>query len=229
MIGDSIGKGVQAKKQLEAAKKAQQQARQDRERALWINQQQDWQPEMVSDHIGPYQRSTSPVADAFLQSLLTGDNSAAVQGTRADSGQRKAQAQRGFNRNYGGWDQVRQKQREMESSTPWEVKPFTREVSTPDVSAESWTAYKAGGLAPEEVRQLERDGFKFNDQGEFRNKGSAKSAQKAMIGATGRVAGSADSPEGRAFMRGLARARSQGMSLDQALALGRDELMRRGA
>jgi hypothetical protein len=228
-VGTPIGHGVQARKQLEATKVAQRRAEEDRERALWMAQNMDWSPEYASEHVGPFQRSESPVADAFLSSLLTGANPAAVQGTRAGAADQRAYRQQKFDRETGGWDALRARQREMQESTPWEVKPFTREVSQPDFSREARTAARAGGLSAEEAKQLERDGFKFNEFGEFMNKSSAKSAQKAMIQGTGHTAGQADTPQGRQFMRGLARLRADGLTLNDALALGNDEIMRRGA
>lgn len=245
MIGDSIGKGRQAKLQLRAAKKAQTQARDSQERAVWMAQEQDWNPEYASDHIGPYQRSQSPIADAWLDSLLTGDNQSAVQGTRAGAQFEKADAGQRFNQNYGGWDALRQKQREVEAATPWAVTPTTRQVSQPDVSRYAWDAHKAGGLSLDELKQLERDGFQFNDKGQFVWSKSGIGAQLAM--GEGYAAPtkpesikqifwgkppswtSADSGEGRAYMRGLSRARMEGRTLDEAVGLGRDELIRRGA
>jgi hypothetical protein len=224
-IGTSAGNARADKLQMREAKRERGRAIDDRERAIWGASQQDWDPELVSEHIGPYQRSRSPVADAFLESLLTGDNPAAVQGTRNQAPQMKARAQQRFNANTGGWDALRQRQAQMQQSTPWEIKPFDRQVSTPDMSNEAWTAQRAGGLAPAETKQLLRDGFKFNEFGEFMNKSSGKIAQGAMKN----NAADANSPQARQYMRGLARTRAEGVPLQDAIARGTEYLMARGA
>jgi hypothetical protein len=214
-----------AKQQERSGKTAARDAREDRERGVWMASQQDWTPEYASDHIGTYQRSQSPVADAFLQSLLSGDNPSAVQGTRNQAPQMKARAQQRFDRNTGGWDALRARQAEMQASTPWEVTPITRQISSPDMSSEAWAAQKAGGLSPEEMKQLLRDGFKFNEFGEFKNKSSGKVAQGAMKN----NAADANSPGARQYMRGLARTRAEGVPLQDAIARGTEYLMARGA
>lgn len=139
---DSIvgaGKAVGDRKAAEKTAKSNKQARQQ---GMDMVANQDWQPELASDHIAPYQRAQSPVADAFLSSFLTGSNPAAVQSTRAGSGQQKAQAQQAFDRGYGGWDKLRADQAALEQSTPWAVKPFTQ----PAVAADSIDNAKAPGL-----------------------------------------------------------------------------------
>lgn len=179
MIGDAIGEGVQARKQLKAAKDAQKDAKKDRERALWIQQQQDYTPEYAADHIGPYQRSESPVADAFLQSFLTGDNSSALQGTRRGAPQLQAAADARSAQRFGSVDQLLAKERELKASTPWEVKPFTREISKPDLSEDAYKASQLGYLTKEQMKALDSVGFEFKD-GRFREKGSDKTAKRLM-------------------------------------------------
>jgi hypothetical protein len=107
-----------------AAKKTARANAQARQQGMDLIANQDWEPDLASDHVAPYQRSQSPVARGFLESFLTGANPAAVQGTRAGAGLARGQAQDSFRRDYGGWDDLRAKQREMEQSTPWAVKPF---------------------------------------------------------------------------------------------------------
>ncbi len=127
-IGDNIGKAVGAQKQLTESKKEQRRMRADRERALGIAAEQDWEPTYMSDHMPAYERSTSPLADAFLESMLTGDNPNAVQGTRAGAPQLQAAAQGRSDRRFGPADALLAKQREMEASQPWKVKPFEEPV-----------------------------------------------------------------------------------------------------
>lgn len=129
------------------AKKGAQQtlrdARENRDQGLAYAAGLDWEPELISDHVPTYQRSTSPIADAFLQSLLTGSNPGLVQGTRNGAPQLKAAAQRNFDQETGGFDQLRARQREMEASTPWAGTPF----SGPRITPEDQWGRQAPGLA----------------------------------------------------------------------------------
>ncbi len=124
MIGDSIGAAVGANRRLQQAKKETRAAKSDRERALAMAAEANYNPFLVSDIIDPYQRSQSPVARGYLESFLTGANPQAVQGVRAGARPQQAAAQQGCNQAYGGWDELRAKQRAMEQSTPWDIKPF---------------------------------------------------------------------------------------------------------
>src|ERR1043165_2655260 len=100
MIGDSIGAAVGAEKQRKQAQKEARYARNDRERALAMAADANYNPFLVSDVIDPYQRSQSPVARGYLESFLTGANPQAVQGVRAGAPVQKASAQQGFNQAY---------------------------------------------------------------------------------------------------------------------------------
>jgi hypothetical protein len=121
---DAIAEIPKAKYAKEAAGKSARDAREARTQGLDMVANQDWEPELASDHIGTYQRSQSPVARSFLESFLTGNNPAAVQDVRLGSQRDAAKKQAGFDQAYGGFDQLRRKQRAMEEATPWAVKPF---------------------------------------------------------------------------------------------------------
>ena len=212
-IGFNIGKGVQAKKQLRAAKNEQNRITQDRERGLWSLNQMDWQPELASNRAQTYQRSQSPVADAFLGSLLTGSNDQAIQSTRAGAPQAKAQAQNAFAKQYGGWDQLRQQDAAMRQSTPWELKPLDRQVSKPDLSDEAYMSDELGYLDPKQLKILQANGFGFKD-GRFRTKHSGKTSKEIAsvlgIGNTSDAAGS----QGQQMLQAMANYLMQGNTLD---------------
>jgi hypothetical protein len=123
-----------------AAKDNKSAAIENRNDAMRLFQSQNHQPELMSRHIGPYQRSQSPMADAFLESLLTGQNAGAVQGTRAGAARGKASAQRGFDASTGGFEALRARQRAMQNETPWQTRGFGRDI---DGVRDS---YKWGGL-----------------------------------------------------------------------------------
>lgn len=101
------------------AKKQRETADEESRRYMDLLRQQDRTPELVSDRVGTYQRSRSPIADAFLESMLTGQNPAAVQGTRAGATGQRATAQRAFDQQTGGMDVLRDRQRRAMAATPW--------------------------------------------------------------------------------------------------------------
>lgn len=145
MIGDSIGAAVGAEKQRKQSKKELREAKYDRERAVDMAANANYNPFLVSDVIDPYQRSQSPVARGYLESFLTGANPQTVQGTRANAAPAQQAAQGQFNQAYGGWDQLRAQQREMEQSTPWDIKPFKEAPVSEEMR---WNAkYGSGGRA----------------------------------------------------------------------------------
>lgn len=211
MIGDSIGKGVQARQQLRAAKQAQAQARDDRERGVFMSQQMDWKPEYASEHVGAYQKAETPIADTFLNSFLTDDNASAQQGTRAGAPAAQANATNRSAQRYGTVDQLVARNNQVQKETPWAVTPFTREIDKPDVSQNAYEADRAGGLSPDQLKALAAQGFKFNTKGQFRTVKSGGDA-KALMKAAGIAP---DSEQGRQYMRGVASALSTGTTMEE--------------
>jgi hypothetical protein len=82
----------------------------------------DFQPAYAGDAIGPYKRSESPVARAYLESLLTGDNPQAAASPWSTPTDQVA-AKQGFEGRYGGgYDKLLAKGESERSETPWETK-----------------------------------------------------------------------------------------------------------
>jgi hypothetical protein len=159
-LANGVGGYLGAKEREEAARKWIEQAMADRQSGVNLAQNLDWSPERVRDQVGTYQRSRSPVADAFLESFVTGDNPAAVQGTRYGAKIDKADAQKRFDKNYGGWDAIRAQQRQLDQSTPWAVQNpagFTY-----------GDEQKAGELSRDEIQKLQDlAGVVVDKQGQF--------------------------------------------------------------
>lgn len=108
---ESIFNAASSWKREEQARKAAQAAQQSADNRM---QNADWNPEYEAN-IGPqFQREKSPVARAFLESFLTGENPAAVQSTRLGAARAQSSKQGQFNRDYGGWDALRAQQRAIE-------------------------------------------------------------------------------------------------------------------
>jgi hypothetical protein len=81
----------------------------------------DFTPAYVGDSIGPYQRSSSPVARSYLESLMTGQNKQAASSPWADptAGQR---AENAFEEAYGPYEALVARGARERSATPWETK-----------------------------------------------------------------------------------------------------------
>lgn len=179
MIGDSIGKAVGAKKQLDESKKENARTRRDRERALGMAANQDWEPTMLNAAIDPFQRSQSPVADAFMSSLLTGRNPAAVQGVRNGAPQARATAQQAFDKSYGPVDALLAKQSAMQTATPWQVRTPQKPVIDDNerlnmtLGPTGMAALSKYGIAPEEYSTLQSLGFTIDP-----NKGTIGASDK---------------------------------------------------
>ena len=156
---DSLKDIVTANQQMKADAKTSKQSKESRQQGLDLVGNMNWEPELTSDHVAPYQRSQSPVADSFLESMLTGQNPAAVQGTRLGADRAKAAATQGFNQSYGGFDALRQRQAAVRQATPWAVKPFDQPAITQDdkrgVQAPGLAKY---GITPEDAALLAETG-----------------------------------------------------------------------
>jgi hypothetical protein len=96
-----------------------------------LAKQLNWEPDYVSDLMGPYQKAQSPVARSFLESLLTGANPSMVQGTRLGADRLRAGAQAQFDDQFGGWEQLLARQRELERQTPWAPGKFSAPAVMP--------------------------------------------------------------------------------------------------
>lgn len=156
-------KVIGANRAKKAAQQTKKDARKQRAEGLEFAAGLDWEPELLGNHAPVYQRSQSPIADAFLQSLITGQNPAAVQGTRQGAGRLKAGAQRNFDRSTGGFGALRARQQQMEQAMPWTPKPF----SGPAVTDQDRWAVQApglarGGISREQDRTLRSGGIELD-------------------------------------------------------------------
>src|SRR5690349_6590242 len=92
-VGGSIFKGL-------GAKKREKQAEDD----YWDRLNRlDLDYAQTAETAPTFKTAESPVARAYLESLLTGSNTDAVQGTRNGAAAQTAKANQGFERDFGGW------------------------------------------------------------------------------------------------------------------------------
>lgn len=87
-----------------------------------------YDPTYESQLIGPYQRSESPAARAYLESMLTGDNAQAAASPWDDQ---RVAAQGRSNDRYGSYDDLLAAGGSHRSATPWDTKtPGKTDTST---------------------------------------------------------------------------------------------------
>src|SRR5262245_17249228 len=204
------GAGIAAageKEQLGAAKDELDRIGSERKRSLGLVDKLDWTPERVSAALGSYKRSESPVADAWMQSMLTGDNPALIQDTRAGATRLKAQAAQRFDQKYGGWDKLRQQDAEMRQSQPWALK----DVAEADARAGGKPAFEASPdaayLDEDQVSALREQGLKFKD-----GKPDKKSLDQIKFWTKGLGDIEARGGKGQQFMQALSAYLQQGGS-----------------
>jgi hypothetical protein len=120
-----------------------------------------YDPTYQSQLIGPYQRSQSPAARAYLESMLTGDNSQAAAAPWADQSQ---QAQAGFDKRYGNYDKLLGDGRNGRASTPWKTKqPGATDTSVLRDLADMDSGFGRGNRYESNRRHGERNDWEPGD------------------------------------------------------------------
>jgi hypothetical protein len=119
--------------------RAQQTARKDR---MSLVDQLDWEPAYASENAPTYQKTKSPVARGYLESLLLGQNPDATWEGETNAKYKKAAQQRTTNNLYGNVAQRAAESAAVQKETPWKVtqRPTTP-VRTPTIDAESERDY----------------------------------------------------------------------------------------
>lgn len=125
-LGDSLGKLFSADERRKnsraneaAAERSLNSYYNDKNKYLHALKNVDFQPAYVGDAVGPYKRSDSPAARAYLESMLTGDNPQAAASPWSTPSQQVA-TQQGFNQRYGGgYDALLARGKADRSTTPW--------------------------------------------------------------------------------------------------------------
>ena len=81
----------------------------------------NWNPAFASDNVPTYQRSQSPVARSFLESLVMGTNPAMVRSTAPNAGLQKQQMQQQENQMFGTPQERMELQQRIFRDQPWAV------------------------------------------------------------------------------------------------------------
>lgn len=121
-LGGLIGGWVTARKNKKAAEKYGQ------ERMDYLNAL-DWQPTLASERVPTYQKSQSPVARSYLESMLSGANPDLTPDFLQGAADTKAQQQARQNQLYGTPEERVAKQQKINTETPWKVEAPIQSVA----------------------------------------------------------------------------------------------------
>jgi len=110
------------------AKKSERQAKRAREEQIALIDRMDWDPMYASENAPTYQKTQSPVARAYLESILTGSNPDTTWEGSTNAAYKKAAQQRTQDNLYGTMPERVARQAEVQQQTPWKVEPPARVV-----------------------------------------------------------------------------------------------------
>jgi hypothetical protein len=101
----------------------------------------DFQPAYASDGMGDYKRSESPAARAYLESLLTGDNTQAAASPWSTPAENAA-TEDSFGKRYGSIEGLLNQGDQEREATPWAVKsPGKVDRSAVNKRSTTWNEY----------------------------------------------------------------------------------------
>jgi hypothetical protein len=126
-----------------AAKRNAEYAKQQQRAGMQLINELDYEPEYASNHVPTYQRSQSPVARAYLESFLSGDNPDTISPTAPNAIARRQAAQTRQNAMYGTPQERLAQQNAYFAQQPWKVTAPTRPINpnrSTDTGAAQWTA-----------------------------------------------------------------------------------------
>jgi hypothetical protein len=125
------GKFMESKAAGKQADQDRADAERFRQEAMDLSKQLSWEPDYVSDIMPNYQRAQSPLARSYLESMLTGANASSIPSTRPGAQQLRAGAQGQFDQQFGGWEQLLERQRAAERAMPWAPGKFSAPAVMP--------------------------------------------------------------------------------------------------
>lgn len=127
-LGDLAGSYYdmqQAQKGLSRNIDEEEKARQER---LKLLDSLDWEPEYASAHVPTYQKTKSPIARSYLESLLLGQNPDATFEGATNAKYKKAAQQRTMDNLYGTLPARAAEARAVQAETPWKVTTPTESI-----------------------------------------------------------------------------------------------------
>lgn len=137
---------VQGKYNKDAAEKAAKLAAQQQKAGMQLVSELDYQPMYASERVPTFQRSQSPIARSYLESVLAGNNPSSTFSGAPGAYGKKVLQQKQQDQMFGNMPARVAAQRTMEAATPWAVTPPTRQVNpakNADPGAAAWSVEHA--------------------------------------------------------------------------------------
>ena len=127
--GSTLGNLMRAGSGMRETKKNAQAVERQRKANLALFNSLDYEPMYASETTPMMQRTQSPVARSYLESMLMGNNPSSISSTRPNAGVQKAQAQRSQNAMFGTPEARVAQQRALEQQPMYQVQTPTRKVA----------------------------------------------------------------------------------------------------
>lgn len=138
-IVDLLKEAGKAKGDRTAANKNRKSAENDRKARLAMINSMDFEPMYASQTTPTFKRTESPVARAYLESFLMGNNGDATFSGAPNSAAMKDAQQRAQNQTFGTPQERAARQQQILQETPWAVQAPTRQVTAGSQEAQ-WAA-----------------------------------------------------------------------------------------
>jgi hypothetical protein len=188
--GNILGELVGIARGVYSAKDAKEAAKKDRARQMALLEGNDWDPMYASDRAPTFQKSESPIARGYLESMLTGNNPDQISRAAPNAAMQKQFAQTNQNQMFGTPQERLARSRELQTATPWKVQsPADEGLTLNDpapLQAMKTPALSQAGFSPDDSARLKSaigdDRFSFLDGKVARRPEDAERLQQLVAG-----------------------------------------------
>lgn len=139
-IGALVDKAYNAGSSALQNKRDKKAVEQERKRNLSLIKELDYEPMYASETVPTYQKTKSPVARSYLESMLMGNNPSSTFSGAPNAKLTKQRQQTSQNAMFGTPEQRIAQQRAIDLEQPYKVKTPTRKVVGDKADSAMWTA-----------------------------------------------------------------------------------------
>jgi len=143
-FGDLAGSAYDARQAQKGLLRNVDEEEKARQQRIKLIESLDWDPEYASAHVPTYQKTKSPIARSYLESLLLGQNPDAVFSGATNAQYKKAAAQRTMDNLYGNLPARAAEAAAVQRETPWKVTTPTESIRDRGFSEGSRLGKKLG-------------------------------------------------------------------------------------
>lgn len=143
-LGDLIGSSYDARQTQKGLGRNVDEEEKARQERLKLLDSLDWEPEYASAHVPTYQKTKSPIARSYLESMLLGQNPDMTFEGATNAKYKKAAQQRTMDNLYGTLPARAAEARAVQAETPWKVTTPTESIRDRGLSKGSKLGKKLG-------------------------------------------------------------------------------------